>query len=187
MNEDNHNIKFEKLKNIGLVSKKFIDCEFISCDFVGMDLSRAIFKKCKFTDCNLTMSKINSSKFERVLFFGCKVGGLNFKKSSTPSLSISFEKSYVKQCNFSDLNLLGITFTDCEIEASEFHDTNLEKSNFTGSSFDDCIFNGCNLKNSNFTKTEGLVLNPALNKVYGMQVNKTGVAGLVKEFGIRVV
>ena len=101
-------------------------------------------------------------------------------------LSFNFNKSYIKQCNFSELNLAEIRFTDCEIESCEFYNTNLDRADFRGSTFEDCTFQDCNLKNSNFTKTEGFEINPALNKVYGMQVSKPGVAGLVKNFGIRV-
>jgi uncharacterized protein YjbI with pentapeptide repeats len=101
-------------------------------------------------------------------------------------VKLSFNKSLIRDCNISELNLTGTTFTDCEINRCDFYKSNLSKTIYKGSSLPGSLFESTNLSGADFSEAINYKINPANNKIKGAKFSYPEVLNLLSIFEIEI-
>ncbi len=165
----------------------FENCEFKSCDFSNANFSRFRFTDCTFSDCNLSMMKVGSTSMQSVLFRECKMLGIHFDALNSFGIIIGFENCTLNHSTFYQLNLKKSPFNNCELKECDFSECDLSGATFSGSDLTDTKFDRTNLEAVDFSNAVNFVISPAKNKLKGAKFSKEGLAGLLVEFGIKIL
>lgn len=162
----------------------FSHCVFQRCDFSSSDFASALFEDCTFDECNLSLIKLNDAKLQKTMFRGSKLLGINFTHCSRFALDISFEQSFITNCNFSRMKLKKTLFRCCEITDTDFPDADLSEADFTEASFRGVIFNNTNLSKALFIDARGYAINPSNNSIRHAVFSLPEAVSLVEQLGV---
>ena len=109
------------------------------------------------------------------------------KLSIMVGAAANFKKSFLRYCNFSDLNLKKAVFKECKINECNFIDTCLVEADFSDTDLQDTVFHNCDLSKANFSGATNYVINPQVNKVKNAKFSFPEVTGLLKGLEIKIV
>ncbi|HEY4177902.1 MAG TPA: pentapeptide repeat-containing protein [Kofleriaceae bacterium] len=179
----------------------FQDLALTGADLGGRELVKCIIKNakldetrwsktrledCVFENCDLTRANFASLALRDVAFKNCKLMGIDF--SVTAKLpTMTFVDCNMRYVSFVGTSMKKASFKNCGLQEANFIDIDL-----TGAKLEDCNFNGanfdhCTLLNAKFTSAAGLFIDPAKNKVKGMNVPLEAAVLLASSFGIKVI
>ncbi len=160
--------------------------DFSGIDFSDADFSNADFENCRFTDCNLSNINVSGTKFSEVSFINSKLTGIPFYQSNPFAIEVSFIKSRLFSCNFTEMKLKDTVFKSCEITECWFQETDLSGSDFSGSKFRNTLFHNSRLERCNFTEAEGYTINPVNNNIRKAVFSIPEVLNLLNDFDIKI-
>ena len=118
---------------IDLAGSIFINCTFTDCDMSVVKVNQVVFRDTHFVGCKLIGILFDSCKeygldvsfnnciIDNASFYGTKIKGLRFVKSS------------VKSVDFTNTDLNTAVFDACDLLHAKFDNSNLEKVDFTSS------------------------------------------------------
>ena len=163
----------------------FDDVAFESCHFVESDWSQAQFNGCRLKNCNLSLVNLKGCRLQQVVFEECKIVELDFYKCEK-MLHVSFNKSILQTCNFSDLKLKGTSFAGSRIREVYFTNTDLSEANFTDTDLMGTTFHQCNLTKADFRHAKNYCIDLQTNNVKKAQFSFPEAMSLLQSFDIVV-
>ncbi len=182
---ENEIFKSLDLGGKSLKKSTFDEVTFENCHFVENDWSQVQFNRCRFKNCNLSLINLKECFLQRVVFEECKIVGLNFYKCAK-SLHVSFHKSILQTCNFTDLKLKGTSFAGSKIREVYFTGTDLSEANFTHTDLLGTIFHQCNLTKSDFRNAQNYVIDLQTNNIKKAHFSFPEAMNLLKCFDITI-
>ena len=161
-------------------------CTFIDCDFTEANLGRRRFTDCSFVGCDFSNAKVIGTGFQGVTFDRCKALGVLWEAC--------------------ERLLFAVRMTDCALDLGSWNGCDLSRSGFVGGSLRECDFTGAlcegtefegvnlsgarfeetRLKGARFSGVTGLELDPTLNRVMGMRVDRDALPGLLMRWGLEI-
>ncbi|MBA3816424.1 MAG: pentapeptide repeat-containing protein [Parachlamydiaceae bacterium] len=180
---ENQVIQSENFLKKTLENQIFNSCSFNSCDFSESLLRNAHFCTCTFTNCNLSLAKLDGCRFQDVRFVDCKIVGAEFFKCEKTFFSPKFENCLLHYCNFSDLNMKKISFVGNKLKECHFTNTNLISADFGEVDLYGTAFHNCDL----FTSSVRYDFDPQTNKIRKAKFSLYEAVGLLRGFGITIV
>lgn len=179
-------ISKENLEEIDFREGEFYNCTFSNLDLSERDLREGTFENCSFKNVRLNNNKLDGVRFLGVVFLDSELISLNFTKINQFVIDINIENSYLKYCNFSDLNLGKMKIQSSSLIESICFQTNFEKGSFKGTDLNGTTFDRCNLEKVDFRGSENYTINLNENKIKGAIFSEDGLAGLLKNFEIKI-
>ena len=175
--------EFKSLSAANLKKSTFDNVLFESCQFVGSDWQMTQFAECKFKNCNLSLVNLKGCRLQQVVFEECKIVGLDFYKCEK-NLSISFLKSVLQTCNFTDLKLKGTSFFGSKIREVYFTNTDLSLANFMDTDLLGSTFHQCNLEKADFRNAVNYGIDLTCNKVKKARFSLPEAMSLLQFFNL---
>ncbi len=177
-----------KVLDLGGVSLKksvFDNVAFESCQFVKSDCEQAQFNGCRFKNCNLSLVNLKGCRLQQVIFEECKIVGLDFYKCDK-ILHVSFLKSILQTCNFTDLKMKGTCFSGSKLREVYFTHTDLSEANFAETDLQGTIFHQCNLTKSDFRHAKNYVIDLQVNSAKKSRFSFPEAISLLKCFDVEI-
>jgi len=186
-NAEHTTFKREDFSGQLLSGKTFSNCTFEHCNFTDSSWQKSTFIDCIFKHCNISLVSLKSARFQGVLFQECKLVGLEFCKCDTSFLfSLNIKDSFVKYCNFSNLDMRKTSLAKCKMFDCTFLNTFLFESDFSETDLQGSMFRNCDLTKANFADAKNYVIDPSLNKIKKAIFSFPAVVGLLKGFDITI-
>lgn len=88
--------------------------------------------------------------------------------------------------DFISLRLQKSIFLSCRFRDCLFEETDLRKSDFTGSEFNNTEFRHSDLSHCDFSMTEGLDINPEINRILSIKIPQEAGLKILKRMGVVV-
>jgi len=164
--------------------------EFYRCTFRNVQLQASRWKEtqledCVFVGCNLTRASVLALRLRGVRFEGSKLMGIDWSGvASNPEM-------YFEECGLHYNSFVGFSLrkTSCLrsiCKEANFFDMDLTDSDFSESDLTGSNFRGCTLTRVVFTGTQGLVLDPARNRLKDTRVPPETAISLAHALGMLV-
>lgn len=167
-------------------TREYEGVKFENCSLSQTSFENIIFNDCLFDNCDLSLINLMGTAFRKVKFVRCKLVGCHFEEMNSMlfaatfmacDLSLSsffqvhmekcrFEQCIMKECDLSEIKASGVDFLRCDFALATFDHSDLTNANFTGSSAFD--------------------LNPQINKISGLTVDRDQIFGLIRHLGIKI-
>ncbi|MDZ4888760.1 pentapeptide repeat-containing protein [Escherichia coli] len=162
-----YNCIFERIQ---LDNFKFRDCEF---------------EKCHFVNCSIKNLKLNFFKLIDCEFKDCLLQGVNAADIMFPC-TFSLVSCDLRFVDFIGLRLQKSIFLSSRFRDCLFEETDLRKSDFTGSAFNNTEFRHSDLSHCDFSMTEGLDINPEINRILSIKIPQEAGLKILKRMGVVV-
>lgn len=163
----------------------FDEVTFENCHFVESNWQQAQFNGCRFKNCNLSLIDLTGCRLQQAVFEECKIVGLNFYKCEK-ILHLSFHKSILQTCNFTDLKLKGTSFAGSKIREVYFTGTDLSEANFTHTDLLGTVFHQCNLTKADFRNAQNYAIDLQTNNAKKAHFSLPEATDLLKCFDITI-
>jgi fluoroquinolone resistance protein len=163
------------------------NCRFVNCRLAGTNLSQLHFTDCVFSGCDLSNALLGKTAFNNVAFEGCKMLGLRFDHCHEVFFAAEFGHCHLGMASFYQRQLKKTVFAHCNLQGADFSEANL-----TGASFDHCdladaVFENTHLEKADFSTALHYTIDPQRNNVHKAKFSQSGLAGLLRQYGIEVV
>lgn len=179
-------IKSQDFSKKSLEGHVYTSCIFHACDFSESILRNAKFCFCIFTNCNFSLPKLEGCRFQDAQFIECKIVGMEFFKCEKMFFSVSFKKSTLQYCNFSDLNMKNTSFTGSILKEAHFTNTILSGADFSETDLSGTLFHMCDLCKADFSNASRYDINPQTNKIKKAKFSMPEAIGLLRGFDILI-
>jgi fluoroquinolone resistance protein len=153
-------------------------------DFSNRDFSSQIYQDCEFKNCNLSNVTVKETRFQEVIFKGCRILGVIFTKCNPFLLSMRFEDCHISCSAFSELKLVKTNFFRCQIHDTDFINTDLTEADFDGSDLERTIFYNCNLSFASFVSASNYQFDPHKNILKKTKLSFPGAISLLYVFDV---
>ncbi|MCP3103395.1 pentapeptide repeat-containing protein [Myxococcus sp. K15C18031901] len=164
--------------------------EFYRCTFRNVQLQSSRWKEsqledCVFEGCNLTRSNVLALRLRGARFEGSKLMGIDWTGvASNPEMH--FEECGLQYDSFVGFSLRKTPFLRCVCKEANFFDMDLTESDFSETDLTGSNFRGCTLTRVTFSGTQGLVLDPARNRLKDTRVPPETAMALAHSLGMLV-
>ena len=148
-----------------LKAESFISCNFENCNFTESVWRNVKFYSCSFSNSNISLVNLEGCRLQDVVFTECKIVGVEFFKCDTTFFSIKAQNSFLRYCNFSDLNMKSTSFQGSKCKECHFTNTVLTEANFVEADLLGTIFHNCDLSKADFTQASNYMIDPRANKI----------------------
>ena len=179
--------KDETFKSLDVIKdlkkSEFDHVIFQTCHFIQSDWQDTYFSDCKFKNCNLSLVNLKAARLQNVIFEECKIVGLDFYKCGK-TLHLSFNKSILQTCNFTDLKLKGTSFAGAKLREVYFTSTDLSEANFTDSDLSGTTFHQCNLSKADFRNAINYMIDLQTNTIKKAKFSLPEAVNLLRFFDI---
>ncbi len=169
------------------LSGEYLDCTFRNCDLADARLDDCVFEDCEFHGCNLSNPTLGNTSFRNVRFVGCKLLGVTFSDCRDFRFAVHFQDCRLELVDFTGWSLRKSSFRGCLLPETDFTRADLSDTDLTGCDLNRTIFHHSNLERTDFSDSFNFRLSPEGNRVRGAKFPVTGLAGLLLEYGIKVV
>lgn len=161
-------------------------CTFVDCDFTEANLSRRRFTDCAFVGCDLSNCGMTGAGFQGVTLERCKALGVLWETCEQLLFSVRMSECVLdlgswNGCDLSRSAYFGGSLRECDFTGAQCEGTEFVGVNLTGARFEDTA-----LKGARFSGVTGLELDPALNRVQGMRVDREALPGLLFRWGLEI-
>lgn len=174
------------LPQTGKVDTQFDGCTFKNCDFTETDFFGCDFLKCNFEHCNLSMVKFGHNGFDKVLFDGCKMVGVDFSHTKDFLFSIDFINCILDYATFMKKKNRKANFINCSLKGTDFSETDLTSSIFEKCDLSAAVFMRSTLSSVNFVSSFNFTIDPEKNLLRKAKFSADGLIGLLENYGIIV-
>lgn len=173
------------LNGKSLKKSQFEEVFFENCHFIESDWQQAQFTDCRFRNCNLSLVNLKGCRLQQVIFEECKIVGLDFCKCEK-FLHVTFRKSILHTCNFTDMKLKGTSFAGSNIREGYFSNTDLSECNFTETDLLGTLFHQCNLTKCDFRQAVNYAIDLRANNGSKAKFSLPEAVNLLKSFDITI-
>jgi fluoroquinolone resistance protein len=180
----------EVFANLDLTQGDLSNKEFVQTTFRALALPESKWQRtrlhdCVFEGCNLTRLHIDTLALRGVTFIDCRLTGVDWT-AIAPNPTVTFERCNLQYSSFVGTNLTRTTFRGCRLLDVYFSEARLIEATFPESDLTGARFEHCDLTNANFAHARGLLIDPAINRVKGAQINLATAVLLAGSLGLRV-
>jgi fluoroquinolone resistance protein len=177
------NIDYSERK---LLKREFVNCIFNSCNFQKSDLGNNDFIDCQFNSCNFSLAVLDNTGLKNIIFFDCKLIGIEIGKCSNFQFSVSFQNCQLNYSSFFQKKMKKTNFTGCSLKEVDFNETDL-----SAAVFKDCDLLGASfvrtiLEKTDFRTAINYSIDPEVNKIKKAKFSYLGIAGLLTKYDIDI-
>ena len=176
----------QNLVSEGFEVGEYEACIFERCIFIGLDLGSTSFEECEFIDCDLSNVKVSNTAFRDVRFNKCKMLGIHFEAANPFLFTLQFTACQLSVSSFYQCVLKQTHFKDCLLKDVDFVEADLTKARFINCDLDGALFDQSILVKSDFSSAINYTINPEKNRLKGAVFSRTGLEGLLGNYGIVV-
>lgn len=170
-------------KNI-IIQEEISNYHFINIDFSFYILSGKKINDCIFEKCNLSNIKLKDTILNNVVFIKSKLLWLNFLEINKLFSNFSFEDSHLYLSYFMSLNLKNISFWKSMIKECDFTNTILDGSDLSFCNLEKSTFRNTSLKNTDFRWAINLSIDPRINNLSKTKFSSYNALYLLDSFDI---
>jgi fluoroquinolone resistance protein len=169
-----------------LSGREFVKCVFDGCNFSNSDLGGNDFMDCQFKNCSLAMAKIKSSGLSNVLFFGCKIMGVDFSECNKFLFSFKFENCVLDYSTFVRTKMKDTHFINTSLKQVDFEGTVLTDAVFKDCDLSEAAFINSNLERADFSTARHFSIDPNINKMKKAKFSYLELAGLLHKYQLNI-
>ena len=186
-----HYLNDEHLDQIDFTSRSFEPgeyeyCTFTNCNFAEVDLTGTTFVDCEFRNCNLSNANLSSCAFRTVRFTDCKLLGLRWDTCNKFGFDVSFAACQLNHSSFFQMIMKKTSITNCSLEGVDFAETDLSEAKITECNLLNATFDATLLERADLRGSVQLQIDPDVNRIRGMRVSKSALAGFLGKYQIQV-
>ncbi len=161
---------------------------FENCTFQQNDFSGSSFQDCRFQNSLLNLVDLTGVRLNGVEFVDSKLMGLSFFLCDSLLFSLSFKKTKLFRCLFTQLKpKVPLKFEECQLEECDFSEAKIKGSSFIRCRLPQTRFHQADLTESNFTESIDFNIDITTNKINKCKFSASEVHSLLNVFDLEIM
>jgi uncharacterized protein YjbI with pentapeptide repeats len=166
-----------------------LPAEYENCTFENISfesLNACVLVDCTFINCDLSNTPVIDTTFNGVDFVQCKMIGLRFDSSNAMLFTVSFSACNLNLASFYQRNIQGTRFQSCNLTETEFIEADCTNVVFDFCNLQGAKFEQSTLIKTNFYSSEGLSIDPEINRFSKCIFSTQNALGLLSKYDIEL-